>query len=277
MTSRKPLRITIEVVAVIAAIVLFGIPFLFVIFSAGKTVTEAAIMRMSVPASPQFLENFRAVLSVADGMVVRAFFNSTELTLFSIIVLVLVSAMGGFVLERRKSRAIPFVSFLIMAGLMIPPSVVTTIWVMQGIALYKTLTGMVLIETALGFPFAVLLYRAQMTTIPREIDEASVIEGCSGFTLFFRVIFPLLQPVTATVIVLSGVNIFNDFVNPLYFFPGADNVTIQLTLYSFMSRFVTQWNLLFANVLLISIPPLIVFIIFNRRIVSGIVAGAVKA
>jgi len=276
MKARTLLRVVVETVAVVAALVVFGLPFLFVIFNAGKSGSESVIMHLTPPSSPHYLENFHEVLTTANGMLITAFFNSTKLTILSTVVIIVVSAMSGFFLERRKSRAMPVVNFLIMAGLMIPPSVVTTIWVMQGIHLYKTLTGMVLIETALLFSFSTLLYRAHMVTIPREIDEASVMEGCSGLTLFFLVIFPLLQPVTATVIVLSSVNIFNDFVNPLYFFPGPGNATIQLTLYNYMSRFVTQYNLLFANVLLISIPPLIVFIIFNRRIVAGIVAGAIK-
>lgn len=277
MTAKLPVRIAIEVVAVVAALAIFGIPFLFVIFTAGKDVSQAAVMHMTPPSTPHYIENFRAVLNVANGMVILALWNSTKLTVLSVFVLVVVSAMSGFVLERRKSRAMPTITFLIMAGLMIPPSVVTTIWVLKSIGLFPSFTGMVLIETALAFPFSALLYRAHMVTIPREIDEASIIDGCSGITLFFRVIFPLMKPVTATVIVLTSVNVFNDFVNPLYFLPGAQNATIQLTLYNFMSRFVTQWNLLFANVLIISIPPLIVFIIFNRRIVGGIVAGSVKA
>ena len=209
-------------------------------------------------------------------MVITAFYNSTKMTLFSLIVIVFVASMTGFFVERRVSKAMPVINFLIMAGLMIPPSVVTTIWVMQGLHVYKTMLGMVFIETAIQFSFSTLLYRAHAVTIPREIDEASIMEGCSSSTLFFRVIFPLMQPVTATIIVLNGVNIFNDFVDPLYFFPGADNATVQLTLYNFISRYITQYNLLFADVLLISIPPLILFIIFNRRIVAGIVVGAVK-
>jgi raffinose/stachyose/melibiose transport system permease protein len=233
-------------------------------------------MHLTLPASPQYFKNLHAVLTASNGMVITAFFNSTEMTLFSLIVIVAVSSMTGFFIQRRVSRAIPVINFLIMAGLMIPPSVVTTIWVMQGLHVYKTMIGMVFIETAIQFSFSTLLYRAHAVTIPREIDEASIMEGCSSSTLFFRVIFPLMQPVTATIIVLNGVNIFNDFVNPLYFFPGAGNATVQLTLYNFISRYVTQYNLLFADVLLISIPPLILFIIFNRRIVAGIVAGAVK-
>ncbi len=132
-------------------------------------------------------------------------------------------------------------------------------------------------EVALGFPFSALLYRGFMVTVPREIDEAAIIDGCGGLQLFLRIILPLLKPVTSTVIVLSAVAIFNDFVNPLYFFPGAKNATVQLTLYNFMSMYVTQWNLLFADVVLISLPPLVLFIFFNKRIVAGITAGAVKA
>ncbi|MFC5650250.1 hypothetical protein ACFPYJ_14150 [Paenibacillus solisilvae] len=94
--------------------------------------------------------------------------------------------------------------------------------------------------------------------------------------LFVSIIFPLLKPVTSTVVVLTSINVFNDFVHPLYFFPGADNATVQLTLYNFTSRFTTSWNLLFADIVLISIPPLILFLFFNKKIVAGMTAGAVK-
>ena len=89
-------------------------------------------------------------------------------------------------------------------------------------------------------------------------------------------IFPLLRPVTITVILTTSVAIFNDFVNPLYFLPGDQNATVQLTLYNFLSQFTSQYNLLFTNIVLITIPPLILFIFFNRKIVSGMTAGAVK-
>ena len=115
-----------------------------------------------------------------------------------------------------------------------------------------------------------------MATIPRKLDEAALIEGCGRFQLFLRIIMPLLKPVSATVIVLTAVGVYNDFVNPLYFFPGSENATLQLTLYNFMSLYGTQWNLLFTNILLISIPPLILFIFFNKRIVAGMTSGAVK-
>ena len=125
-------------------------------------------------------------------------------------------------------------------------------------------------------PFSVLIFRTFVSAIPRELDEAAIMDGASATTLFLRVILPLLRPAIITVIVVSSVAVYNDFVNPLYFLPGTDNATVQLTLFNFQSQFSTRWNLLFADVLLITIPPLIMFIFFQRQIVSGMTAGAVK-
>ena len=125
-------------------------------------------------------------------------------------------------------------------------------------------------------PYATLIFRAFMASIPSEIDEAAIMDGASPLRVFFSIILPLLRPAIITVIVTSAVGIYNDFVNPLYFLPGAQNVTAQLTLYSFISQFSSQWNLLFADVIVVTIPPLIMFMFFQRQIVSGMTAGAIK-
>jgi len=101
-------------------------------------------------------------------------------------------------------------------------------------------------------------------------------DGATPFRLYWSVILPLLRPAIVTVVVVLSVAIYNDFVNPLYFLPGNDNATVQLTLFNFQSQFNTRWNLLFADVLLITIPPLIMFIFFQRQLASGLTAGAVK-
>jgi raffinose/stachyose/melibiose transport system permease protein len=124
--------------------------------------------------------------------------------------------------------------------------------------------------------FCILLFRAFVSTIPRELDEAAIIDGAGPVRLFFQVVLPLLKPVAVTVIVVQAVAVFNDFTGPLYFLPGEANATVQLTLYNFQSQMVSQWNLLFTNILLITIPPLIMYIFFNRQIVAGMTSGAVK-
>lgn len=268
--------LSVEIVAVLLSIVIFGVPFYFVIVNSFKTNTESSEMNINWPDTFQTVKNYTEVLTAQDGMLIHAFYNSTVLTVVSIAVMIVVCSMAGFVMQRRTGKASSYINYLILAGLMIPPAIVPTIWVLDLLTLFKTMTGLILIEVALGTPFSIILYRGFMVTIPRELDEAALVDGCSGFRLFFSIILPLLKPVTSTIVVLSAVTIFNDFVHPLYFLPGAKNATVQLTLYNFMSTYNTSWNLLFADIVLISIPPLLLFIFFNKKIVSGMTAGAVK-
>ena len=190
--------------------------------------------------------------------------------------MVVLGAMVGYVLQRRKSRWNPLVNGLVLAGLIIPPAVVPSIWVMQGLGLFKTLAGLGAMHVAFGLSFCILLFRAFVATIPRELDEAAIIDGAGPVKLFFRVIFPLLRSVIVTVIVVQSVFVFNDFTYALYFLPGDDNATVQLTTFNYISQSVSSYNLLFADVLLITIPPLIMYIFFQRQIVAGMTSGAVK-
>lgn len=266
----------VEAISVILSVVLFWIPFYFIIVNAMKDKKESALLNMSWPSVNHLWSNIKEVISFRDYVLLRAFYNSAVMTILSIVVLIVICAMAGFVMQRRVGKATPWINFFVLAGLIIPPSIVPTIWLLQGMGLFKTMIGIVLVEVAIGFPFCVMLYRSFIAAIPREIDEAAIIDGCGKFRLFFSIILPLLQPVTSTIIITQSVFIFNDFTNPLYFFPGAKNVTVQLTLYNFKSQFVTQWNLLFTNILLITVPMLLLFILFNKRIVSGMTAGSVK-
>lgn len=269
-------RYGLGILAIGVTIVLFVIPLLFMALTAMKDRREANRLEFSWPTNFALVENFQEVLSARKFMLVTAFINSTVLTVASVTIMVILAAMVAWVLQRRRSRWNPLINFLILSGLIIPPAVVPTIWVLQGLGLFKTLTGLILIEVAFGLSFCIMLFRAFIGTIPRELDEAAVIDGCGPIRLFFRVIFPLLRSVIVTVIVVQSVAVFNDFQHPLYFLPGDANATVQLTLFNFQSQFTTAYNLLFMNILLITIPPLVMYLFFNRQIVAGMTAGAVK-
>ncbi|NOU93301.1 ABC transporter permease subunit [Paenibacillus sp. LMG 31456] len=275
--SNKLQKTLISIIMLLFSTLIFWVPFYFVIVNSFKSSTKAADMNMFWPDTLHIIDNYKAVLVAADNMLIRAFYNSTLLTVLSVTGLVIVSSLAGFVLQRReRGRAASTLNFLVLAGLMIPPAVVPTIWVLNSVGLFKTLTGLTLVEIALHFPFCAILYKAFTATIPRDIDESAFMDGCGGFKLYTHIIFPLLKPVSSTIIIIQAVSIFNDFVNPLYFLPGSENATVQLTLYNFMSMYLTSWNLLFADVVLISLPPLILFIFFNKKIVAGMTAGSVK-
>ena len=263
-------------IAIAASVVVFLVPFAFIVLTAVKDRRQAATRSFDWPTSWHLWDNFVEVLKTQDYQLVTAFINSIILTVASVTLLVVLGAMVGFVLQRRVSRWTPIVNFLILAGLIIPPAVVPTIWVLQSVGMFKTMHGMILIEVAYGLSFTILLFRAFISTIPRELDEAAIIDGAGPIRLFFQVVLPLLKPVVVTVIVVQSVAIFNDFVNPLYYLPGKQNVTVQLTLFNFQGQFNTSLHLLFMNILLITIPPLLVYLFFNRQIVAGMTAGAVK-
>nr|WP_243231955.1 carbohydrate ABC transporter permease [Microbacterium sp. CIAB417] len=270
-------RYIVGIIAILASIVVFIVPFAFIFLTAVKNPQEASLFEFSLPAQGWYLwENIVTVLETRDWMLVRAFINSTILTVASVAIMVVFAAMVGYILQRRKSKWNHVINIFVLAGLIVPPAVVPTIWVLQGIGLFKTMPGMILIEATFGLSFCILLFRAFVATIPRELDEAAVIDGAGPLRLFFQVVMPLLKPVAVTVIVVQSVAVFNDFTGPLYFLPGDDNATVQLTLYNFQSQSLSQWNLLFMNILLITVPPLIMYIFFNRQIVAGMTSGAVK-
>ena len=264
------------VVAILASVVVFLVPFAFIVLAAVKDAQQASRLQFSWPTSFQLVSNFKQVVQARDYILVIAFINSTILTVVSVAALVILGSMVAFVLQRRVTRWTPFVNFLVLSGLIIPPAVVPTIWVLQGLHLFPTLPGLILVEVAFGLSFSILLLRAFISTIPRELDEAAIIDGASPLRLFFRVILPLLRPVVVTVVVVQSVAIFNDFTNPLYFLPGDQNATVQLTLFNFQSQYNTSYNLLFMDILLITIPPLVMYLFFNRQIVAGMTSGAVK-
>jgi raffinose/stachyose/melibiose transport system permease protein len=266
----------LSAVAILASLVVFVVPFVFIVLTALKDRRQAAEFDFSWPEQFRLVQNLVAVVRARDYLLIIAYINSTILTVASVTIMAVASAMVAYVLQRRRSRWNGFINFLVLSGLIIPPAVVPTIWVLQRLGLFRTMPGLILVEVAFGLAFCVLLFQAFIATIPRELDEAAVIDGAGPVRLFFQVILPLLRPVIVTVVLVQSVFVYNDFVNPLYFLPGEQNATVQLTLYNFNSQFNTQYNLLFMDILLITVPPLIMFLAFNRQIVAGMTAGAVK-
>jgi raffinose/stachyose/melibiose transport system permease protein len=266
----------VDFVAVPVGVFVFAAPFILIFLTSTKNAKESYQFNFELGEKFLLWQNIKTVLQTSDGVVIRAFINSTILTVVSVTLVVFATSMAAFIFARRPGKLTTFANIMVLTGLVVPPAVVPTIWVLQRLHLFKTMPGLIFIEVAYSAAFSILIYKGFIASIPREIDEAAAMDGCTGFALYRRIIFPLLMPVNVTIIVTTSVAIFNDFTNPLYFLPGNENATVQLTLFYFQSAYLTQYNLLFTDILLITIPPLIVFIIFNKKIVSGLTAGSVK-
>ncbi len=275
MKKQKRLLLLGDILGVIITCILFLVPFYFMLVQSLKSKAEANKLSISWPSELHF-ENYIEVFKHANYQLVTAFKNSGILTLFTVLGLLVTAAMAAYVIQRRHDKLMSGIQALIMLGLMIPAAILPTIHLLQSLHIYKTMFSMVMIEIALQTPFAIMLYRGYMASIPRELEEAARIDGCNRWQIFTKVIFPLLKPIQATLIILVGVQTFNDFTNPLYFLPGSENTTVQLTLYNYQGQLASNFNLLFADIIVITVPMLILFIIFNKKIVDGMVAGSVK-
>jgi raffinose/stachyose/melibiose transport system permease protein len=263
-------------IALAVALVVFVIPFIFIFLTATKDKLDASHLTFSWPKNFQLWQNIQDVFADNDFMLIRAFTNSLMITVFSVTGLVILCSMAAYVLERRGGKVAKVANFLVLTGLIIPPSIVPTIFLLQAIGIYGTFPSMIGIEIAYNAAFCIMMFRAFIASIPKELDEAAIIDGARPMRLYFSVIFPMLKSVTVTAIILNSVFIFNDFNNPLYYLPGEGSETVQLTLFNFQSQYLTSYNLLFTDILLITIPMVIVFAIFNKRIVAGMTAGSVK-
>lgn len=250
--------------------------FYIIIINSFKTKAEASKLSLSLPAEWVAWDNYKYVLTYKDFIFLRSMLNSLIITAVTMAVLVLVASMTAFVLVRRKNRFTGFIDKLILAGLIAPLSIIPTYWMLSKLGLANTMPGLILVEIALMFSYATMLYKGYIATVPREIDEAAILDGCGWRELFFGIHFRLMKPITATVIILRAFVVYNDFSNPMYFLSGSKSSTVQLCVYTFQTTYGTDWGHLFAAIVLVSLPPAVLFLIMHKRIMDGMVMGAVK-
>jgi raffinose/stachyose/melibiose transport system permease protein len=249
------------------------VPLAIVVLASLKTKAEAQTMDLTLPAAVQWSNYLEAI---RRGGLVRAFLNSVLISSVSATVCILVSSMAGFVLARNRTRLNNAVFNYIFLGLIAPINYITTIKVFQVLHIMNSYVGIILLYIALGIPFAVFAYYGYLHTLPRELDEAAVIDGCNPWQLFARIVFPLLKPVTITVLVLNFLGAWNDFISPLYLLNRQSTWPMVLSVYNFFGMHFNEWNMISAVILLSTLPVLVLYLFGQRYIVSGITSGAVK-
>ena len=249
------------------------IPLLLITFNAFKDKKSAASMNLSLPY-PVKLENFLTVIQ--KGKLLRSFINSLIYAGGSTILCVLLASLAAYVLARNKSKLNRIFYMFIVLGITLPINYVALTKVLQFLHLNNTVIGIILLYTAMQLPFMTFLIHGFVSKVPVELDEAAVIDGCGPIKLFFYIMLPLLRPAVATAAVLTFLNTWNEFVSPLYFLNRTEQWPMTLSVYNFFGMYYKDWNLVCADIFLTSLPVLIVYLIGQKYIVSGMTAGALK-
>jgi len=261
-----------HIAAFLASLIMI-IPVYLITVNALKSTPEASSMSIALPSELHF-DNFLIVIE--KGKLVTSFLNSVLYASTATLIATLFSAMAAFAMSRRRTRLNRFLYFFLIMGIALPINFFTLTTMMQVTHLINTKLGIILLYAALQVPFSIFIMYGFMESIPRELDEAAIIDGCGPLQLFFRVILPLLKPVLVTAGILNFLNIWNDFMMPLYYLNSSSNWPMTLAVYNFFGQYQSSWNLVSADILLTIIPVIAIYLLGQRFILAGLTSGSVK-
>ncbi|MFI1092599.1 carbohydrate ABC transporter permease [Streptomyces sp. NPDC020917] len=255
----------------------FFLPLYVVLVNVFKKGSDITAHPVSLPIPPD-LTSIRNVLDRPDHLFWYGLINSVEITAVSITVLTLFSAMLGHYLARSKSPWAKATLAVLLCGLMIPQAVILepVTEVLRHLGLMTTVPGMVLTNAGYYVPFGVFVFMGFVKTIPIELEEAAALDGAGRFRTFWRIVFPLLRPASASVLIFLGVWVWNDFLNPLIILGPASGTTVTVGIYRAIGEHQSDFGQVFALMFLATVPILAFYLAFQRHFVKGLTGGATK-
>ncbi len=273
--SPAKIRLLIGELIMIAFTCVYLFPFYVMIVLAVKTPSQALLNPLAFPTKLE-LTNFLQAWQKTNFPHVLG--NTFVLTAVSVFLIILVTGMGTFVMHRTKNKFIKGLYYFFIAGMMIPfyLSLTPSVKLMKDLKLMDSIAGMCLSYVGRNVPFAVFLFMGFIRSVPNELAESAVMDGCNPFIMYWRIYFPLLKHVVSTLVILDCMAIWNDFLYPMLILTSKKNRTLTLAQFVFRSEASTQWNLVFASYFLSMLPLLIAYFLLQKNIVEGIAAGAVK-
>lgn len=265
--------IIFTVLTVFAIIVFF--PLYITLVNSFKSYNEVVSSVASLPSSFSF-DNFKTVWNQLNFGGV--FMNSLIITVVSVVGILMISAPAAYQFVRRPGWVSTFLFMLILSALVIPfqSLMIPLVKVASDLNIMDSIPGIIIMYWGFGIPLAVFLYHGFVKSIPRELEEAAMIDGNGVVGAFYRIVLPLLKPVTTTIAILQSLWIWNDFLLPLITLSSEKNRTIPIASSVYFGQYMNEWHLAMAALTMASIPVIIFFIFMQRNIIDGITAGAVK-
>ena len=262
-------------IAALAVGIVFVSPLYLVFVKSVKTVREIYLSPLGLPVEISW-NNFGRVMEKIDfGQALK---NSLFFVVFGVAGLLVICSMAAYRLARHRTRVNKFVYLLLVSSILVPfqTVMIPLIKIIASIGLYNTRIGVLLAYYGYGIPFAVFLFYGFLSSIPREIEEAALIDGGSLFQVYRCIILPLLKPICVTVAVLDVLWIYNDFLLPFVLISDNELRTLPLVMYTFFTAYERPWDLAMASLTMVLTPAIIMFVILQKQITGGIVSGAVK-
>jgi raffinose/stachyose/melibiose transport system permease protein len=271
MMHRYTWRTAILEVVMIGTALIWVLPAYLLVNLAFRARNDPAPV-LALPTEITF-DNF--TLAWDQGELGAAFLNTLLVTVISVTLIVVFGVMAAYPLARVSRRWSGFVFVLFLAGLLLPLQLglLPLYTAIRDLGLLGSIWGLIVFNVGIQMPLTIFLYTAFLRVVPREFEEAAAIDGASPFQALRRVVFPMLRPVTGTVIILNAITIWNDFLTPLLYLTGSRQQTLSVAINSFSGQYVSQWNLIFASLVISIVPILILYFLLQGTVIKGFAGG----
>lgn len=262
------------VYALIGALML--LPIYYLVVTTFKTPAEAAMSPLGLPQHFT-LDNYKNALGAMEYS--RALKNNVLITGSAVILLLIFASMAAYVVARSDKKMFRRMYSVFMIGLIVPfqIAIIPLYKIISGMHLMNTLPGVVIIDVfCINLPLSIFLFRGFINTVPKELEEAAYLDGCGIFETFWRIVFPLLKPIVSTVAILDALAVWNDFMTPLLFLQSPEKGVLLQEVYKNVGPFSTNWTSFFPMLVLATLPLVVFYLIMQKSIIEGVVAGSVK-
>lgn len=252
------------------------LPIYYLLVTTFKSPAEAVASPLGLPTHITFDNYVKAIEVMNYGQALK---NNLVITITSVVFLVVFASMAAYVVARSKKKIFSVMYSVFLVGLIIPfqISIIPLYKIISGMNLMNTHMGVILVDVfCINLPLSIFLMRGFISTVPLELEEAALIDGCGTFQCFWRIIFPLLKPIVATVAILDTLAIWNDFMTPLLFLQSSEKQVLLQQVYRNVGPFSTDWTSFFPMLVMATLPLVIFYLIMQKQIIEGVVAGAVK-
>lgn len=254
----------------------FLIPFYFLVTTALKSDAEVlSTNSLTPPATPTFDNFVEAVTATGNSNVIQGLINSIIITGGTVLLLVLLGSVTGYVISRNARRWSRGAYYLFLVAIVLPTQLGTVPLYIgaRTIGLTGSLIGMIILFSGVLLPLSIFLYAGFFRGLGTEYEEAATIDGASRTQIFFRIVLPLMSPATGTVAILAGLIVWNDFFTSLIFLGGSRNQTLPVAMYYYIGSLVSQWNVIFAIVIVSMVPILAFYLFAQKRFIQGFAGG----
>ncbi|MDD7370743.1 MAG: carbohydrate ABC transporter permease [Firmicutes bacterium] len=276
MNSNKRSKISyFGEIVMLGLCIIFFLPFYYLIVNTFKLAKDATVSPLSLPVKNFTLDLYREAFDTINFW--SSFKNSIIITVVSVAIIVVIGSMAAYAIVRRKNKLTKVLFVYFLLGFMVPAqtTLIPLFNLMSSLHLQNSIPGMIVLYSS-WCNFALFMYQGFLGGIPKELEEAALIDGAGLWKMYWQIVFPLLKPVTTTIIIFDVMWIWNDFMMPYLFISSSENFTLIMEVYKGVGQFSNNWTVMLCTMVIVLIPVVIFYLLMQKHIIAGITSGAVK-